>query len=214
MDLPVVGAHCALASCHELDFLPIRCRCDKFYCRHHISPETHHCVVEPSTPVVNATFEKLVRCALDGCNKPSLESFVAGSGTTAGRSPAVCSACNLSFCASHRHAASHSCHPQELPTEPKNEAARALLHKHFPSSSTTKMEPKPLRSPKVPSDPKKLAQMQKLELMKMRHRAAPGDPRDKSASLGMDQRLHLRVSLGEIDDGKVFWFRKVHPCCT
>jgi len=57
-------------------------------------------------------------------------------------------------------------------------------------------------------DPKKLAQLQKVELMKMRHRAVPGDPRDKTASVALDQRLHVRVTLDNSDQEKVFWFRK------
>jgi len=39
--------------------------------------------------------------------------------------------------------------------------------------------------------------------MKMRHRAIPGDPKDKSASLPPDQRVHVKVAMD-----KVFWFRK------
>ena len=54
--------------------------------------------------------------------------------------------------------------------------------------------------------------MQKIELIKMRHRAIPGDPKDKLSSLLIDQRLHVKVKL-DIEkyasrEG-VFWFRKV-----
>jgi hypothetical protein len=63
---------------------------------------------------------------------------------------------------------------------------------------------------KVPTDPKKLAQLQKVELMKMRHRAVPADPKDKPGSIGIDQRLHVKVSCkGEEAAEKIFWFRKV-----
>jgi hypothetical protein len=47
--------------------------------------------------------------------------------------------------------------------------------------------------------------------MKMRHRAVPADPSDKPGSIGIDQRLHVRVS-SQSDPGapqKIFWFRKV-----
>jgi hypothetical protein len=73
---------------------------------------------------------------------------------------------------------------------------------------------KPASAPKhkVPTDPKKLAQFQKVEFMKMRHRAVPADPRDKPGSIGIDQRLHVRVSHESDPEGaqKIFWFRKVN----
>ncbi|CAA7270152.1 unnamed protein product [Cyclocybe aegerita] len=59
---------------------------------------------------------------------------------------------------------------------------------------------------KPPKDPIKLAQWQKVEAMKMRHRASPADPKDKAASLPPDQRLHVRVTLGDAE--KIFWVRK------
>jgi hypothetical protein len=95
---------------------------------------------------------------------------------------------------------------------PKNEAAHALLVKHFPGAATAssgRSASVPTR--KVPTDPKKLAQLQKVELMRMRHRAVPADPKDKPGSIGVDQRLHVKVRCkgdgGAIE--KIFWFRKV-----
>lgn len=47
--------------------------------------------------------------------------------------------------------------------------------------------------------------------MKMRHRAAPADPKDKAASVLVDQRLHVKVSVSNSKASeKIFWFRKVH----
>lgn len=54
--------------------------------------------------------------------------------------------------------------------------------------------------------------MQKVELMKMRHRAVPGDPKDKPSSVLVDQRLHVKVKLDVekyASKEGVFWFRKV-----
>jgi hypothetical protein len=47
--------------------------------------------------------------------------------------------------------------------------------------------------------------------MKMRHRAVPADPSDKPGSIGIDQRMHVRVSCeGDPEAAqKIFWFRKV-----
>lgn len=54
--------------------------------------------------------------------------------------------------------------------------------------------------------------MQRVELIKMRHRAVPGDPKDKLSPVLLDQRLHVKVKL-DIEkyasrEG-IFWFRKV-----
>ena len=63
----------------------------------------------------------------------------------------------------------------------------------------------------MPTDPKKLAQLQKVELMRMRHRAVPADPKDKPGSVGVDQRLHVKARWrGDLNGiEKVLWFRKV-----
>ncbi len=46
--------------------------------------------------------------------------------------------------------------------------------------------------------------------MKMRHRAQPGDPRDKDKHVAVDQKLHLKVYIEEHEgDERFFWFRKV-----
>jgi hypothetical protein len=64
---------------------------------------------------------------------------------------------------------------------------------------------------RCPPTLKKLAQLQKVELMRMRHRAVPADPKDKPGSVGVDQRLHVKASCrgdtGAVE--KTFWFRKV-----
>lgn len=61
----------------------------------------------------------------------------------------------------------------------------------------------------VSSNPKKQALMRQVELMKMRHRAQPGDPKDKDKSVPLDQKLHVKVHVETKDYEKIFWFRKV-----
>ncbi|KAJ7687555.1 hypothetical protein B0H14DRAFT_2421653, partial [Mycena olivaceomarginata] len=178
--------------------LPIFCRCQLYFCREHSPADTHGCTYTRPTehsPVPGPS-SPLQRCAADKCTKPSLESF--------GRTPATCTNCNASFCAEHRHPKSHSCQIQPAET-PKNEAARALLAKNFPAKAkagTARRAP-----PKIPTDPVKLAQFRKLELMKMRHSAVPVDPKDKTAAIPQDDRLHIKVAVDD-DTEKVFWVRK------
>jgi len=119
----------------------------------------------------------------------------------------------LAYCAWHRDASQHACPvPEPAATAPKNEAAHALLAKHFSSAAATSSNHRLASAPtrKVPTDPKKLAQFQKVEFMKMRHRAVPADPRDKPGSIGIDQRLHVRVNCDSDPEAaqKIFWFRK------
>ncbi|KAJ7764497.1 hypothetical protein DFH07DRAFT_376477 [Mycena maculata] len=206
MSLFDIGAQCSHSPCKEIDFLPILCRCQHYFCRAHSPADAHGCTYTKSaesllSPPGPSTRE---RCAVDKCTKPSLESFIASD--TEGRTPATCSHCKAAFCAEHRHPKSHSC--QITPSaEPKNEAARALLAKNFPSTSRAKMAPAAPRAPKIPTDPVKLAQFRKIELMKMRHRAVPVDPKDKLVSLPQDDRLHIKVPCDDKTE-KVFWVRK------
>lgn len=95
------------------------------------------------------------------------------------------------------------------------DAAKTLLAKNFPETN----KPKDAGSlpasastskPKVPKDPAKLAKFKAVELIKMRHKAIPGDPKDKNISVPLDRRLHVFVSnevAGE-DQPVLMWFRK------
>lgn len=96
----------------------------------------------------------------------------------------------------HRHPETHMC--PTSPVQPK--LTSSLKPHHFPAKPKT-----PLR--KAPTDPKKFAQWQKMDLMKMRHRAAPGDPKDKGTSPPPIERIHVKI-LTEQDE-RIFWFHKV-----
>lgn len=119
----------------------------------------------------------------------------------------------------HRHKTSHNC-TRDLAAEAetaksnKNELARSLLAKHFPtptSKAPSLSSSSQVRLGKTPStDPKKLALTQKVQAMKMRQRAIPGDPRDKTAIVPLDQKLHVQVKPEGNNTVSVLWFRKVN----
>jgi hypothetical protein len=96
----------------------------------------------------------------------------------------------------------------------KNELARSLLAKHFPTPTSKGQSPGSsfqVRPGKTPStDTKKLALVQKVQAMKMRQRAVPGDPKDKATIVSLDQKLHVQVKLEGKDTVSVLWFRKVN----
>ncbi|KAI0747720.1 hypothetical protein C8Q80DRAFT_1168216 [Daedaleopsis nitida] len=212
-EIPSIGTQCSLPSCNLNDFLPIRCRCQNLYCADHIAPDVHDCSLleqtaqSPATPAL-----KLQRCAVQSCNKPSLESFIANPSDTSNRSPAVCSGCQQAFCAQHREPLAHSCAPPPLdtssPVPEKNAAAKALLVKHF-GTTTAPTAARPSSTSATKPNPKKEAQQRQVAVMKMRHKAQPGDPKDTPASVPVDQRLHLRVSQAAVSTSeRIFWFRK------
>ncbi|KAI1788438.1 hypothetical protein LXA43DRAFT_637932 [Ganoderma leucocontextum] len=208
--LPQIGARCSLPSCSLNDFLPIRCGCQQLYCRDHIPPDLHHCPLQASSHP-NGPALKLQRCAAQTCNKPSLESFITESAHTANRVPAVCVGCGQAFCAEHRSPISHDCmHPLDVTTTPvsdKNAAAKALLAKHFgvdAASSTARPGPSASRT-----SARKEAQQRQLAVMKMRHTAQPGNPKDTPASVPLEQRLHVKVTQADLPSSeRTFWFPK------
>lgn len=111
----------------------------------------------------------------------------------------------------HRYPDVHACTPSgadENPSEATSKA-RALLAKHF-GSGTTKAASNPSTSSAPSSASPKSAQVKKVEMMKMRHKAVPADPKDKPASVPATARLHVRVRVEDSEDEKIFWLKKVN----
>ena len=112
----------------------------------------------------------------------------------------------------HRDPNSHSCAPIHddtvEPVPEKNAVAKALLAKHFgPDTATAAAR---TRSSVSKASSRKEAQQRQLAVMKMRHNAQPGNPKDTPASVPLDQRLHVKVSrVGVPSSERIFWFPKV-----
>ena len=210
MDLPQIGAHCALSSCNVLDFLPITCKCNRQFCSEHITPDRHDCSAFAAATVdISTSLDPIQRCGVHGCNKPSLRIFNRNTDET-------CSLCHQSFCpeyvlisrtgfathfrTSHRFPELHKC-SSIIEKKSDNMTIKNVSSSVRNSSLATPRKHKP------PRDPAKLAQWQKVELMKMRHRAVPGDPKDRNTSILPDQRHHVKVVIDNAE--KIFWFRKV-----
>ena len=235
MDLPMIGGRCEAYGCGAFDFLPIKCNgCQKFFCGHHIILDAHACASSNNDAALEGQRYKGKRCAFDGCQKPTLESVIVDTTNPEHRVVAVCSHCSHAFCAtwvvhyymppcrpclvthnfflwSHRHCLDHACSmvPPAPTSSQRNPEAHELLSKHFPAKSSTVSTLSSL--PRQPTDPKKLARLRAVELMKMRHHALPADPKDRTLSIPHTQRLHLKVIA--VDDTppteKIFWLRKV-----
>ncbi|KAJ3770936.1 hypothetical protein FB446DRAFT_646151 [Lentinula raphanica] len=194
-----VGKCCFI--CSEVDFLPTSCpHCQNKFCKDHIPLEAHSCPLAHRTDSTDS-FTKLQRCNLDGCNNLSLNASSSSS------SEPTCTACQGSFCVGHREPVSHNCSFKEgAPKLPqRNETARALLSKNFaqPSSKTVVKR----RIPAKPTDPAKLAQFRKLELMKLRQRAYPLDPKHQKSTIPVDQRRFFKASMDN-KPTKDLWMEK------
>merc|ERR1712018_63614 len=64
MELPHLGAHCALTSCNRLDYLPVKCElCSKTFCSEHgYAPTSHSCTEQHKIKDVTVN-------VCDKCNK-------------------------------------------------------------------------------------------------------------------------------------------------
>lgn len=240
MDLDPIGKHCALQSCNVLDLLPIQCSCLGWFCNLHISPDLHDCsAVQQQQPSSSSSSSSSARmrskCAFSRCNKLSLVigvTAVAREGESGEATPGGCPGCQLSFCVeyvrrycvappeisytprSHRHMQSHACIGFAAGKDDvKHEAARAILAQKFSASTSTSHTPVVARRQRnLPPDSQKLAQLQKVNLMKLRHRAIPADPKDRGSMVPVFQRLHVTVRLeivGRLAKETALWFRKV-----
>lgn len=92
-----------------------------------------------------------------------------------------------------------------MPQDEAKEAARRVLQAHFPTSSTTAATRRAPNTAKLGIP--KTVKMRQVELMKLRHHAQPGDPKDRTASVSVADRIHVTI-LAE-GTNTCLWFRKV-----
>lgn len=106
----------------------------------------------------------------------------------------------------HRHQLQHNCIKVATVSTPKSHvlAQQAIqnVKANSQSSSTLKSTP----------NPKNAAKIKAVEMMKMRRKAEPANPRDGAASVPMDERLFVTVSSNGAAE-KVLWVRKVSIRC-
>ena len=102
----MIGAHCDLERCGELDLLPIKCPgCQRLFCRHHIVLSCHSCSSLENQRIDSELSEdpgpkpRRERCALSGCQKPTLESVIVDITGPERRVVATCPHCSGAFCA-------------------------------------------------------------------------------------------------------------------
>jgi len=85
-------------------------------------------------------------------------------------------------------------------------AARALLSKQFANLATKHTTSRKKKFQTATLGFSKLVQHPGVELTKIRLQAKPGDVKDQPFATPVNERLHIRVTAGEMEG--CFWFRK------
>lgn len=159
MELPHLGEHCTEKSCHQLDFLPMKCdACELLFCKDHLRYELHRChsqykkdIQVPVCPLCNqpvpwkrgdppdlAVGDHIDRdCQSDPAKK---KRKVFGNRCTLKGCkqkemiPVVCNQCDQNFCLKHRHPSDHICKK----VNPADKAREAALARASAGSSRVK----------------------------------------------------------------------------
>ncbi|KAM7215976.1 AN1-type zinc finger protein 1 [Rhypophila decipiens] len=202
-DADLIGTHCELPECNQLDFLPFFCQsCRHTFCLDHRTETAHKCT-NAGAWATRRREAQLSRPAY-GANKPMREliaqkpcSFPGSPGckTTIGTSlvPGVhCTFCNRDYCLKHRLKEDHDCANQApigaVPTAQKHlETARSALDRFKLWSSSTKEKASKSISRSLPK-PKPSSASARLVAVNNLKKTAKGD--DK---LAPEKRVYLYV---------------------
>ncbi|KAF2345964.1 Zinc finger AN1-type [Trinorchestia longiramus] len=150
MEFPELGHHCHVASCQQLDFLPLTCQyCSLTHCKDHSQPDDHQCQRKPHAPQGSDENNFKYACSLEGCAARELV-------------PVLCDSCSRNYCLQHRHPPDHAC-TSLLPQPPTKEE---LAHQKVEQIASA-LPSKP-RKKAGHKDPRLAA---KVQLMKLKLKA-------------------------------------------
>lgn len=91
MEFPEVGRHCDHPNCRQLEFLPLRCKCNKVFCSDHFKSHVEICELTISNVVSDLKeIRDSYECSFDGCKTTSIV-------------PLICEKCQKHYCIKHRH---------------------------------------------------------------------------------------------------------------
>lgn len=92
MELPSVGQQCEDPTCKQLDFLPLKCKCNKVFCSEHYAIHIQECAtMKEHFKVANLDKKSgMWICSHPDCKEKSLV-------------PLICEKCHQHFCVAHRH---------------------------------------------------------------------------------------------------------------
>ena len=191
----VPEVHCALPSCRTLDFLPLTCpHCSSAFCRQHANPDAHACPQNPSLRTVER--ENLPR---DGDHRDRIEVRDLLPDPKRHKS--------------HDDGDAATSDPAKLELKAKQTAALAKLRASF---GDKKKASGPMTNATTAGAAKPKPANPALELMRLKQRAVPADPKhvQRPGDVSIVDRLFLNVSFVDADgtrrgDEKPVWVSKV-----
>ena len=155
MELPHMGTHCAVLTCHQLDFLPFNCDlCHKTFCKDHRSYKEHNCTeayrkdkIVPTCPLcgqalpvgkgmdadlrVNKHIE--MECKSESRHKVKSSALCNVSGCKVKELvPVICEGCHLHFCLHHRFPDLHGCKEAQNKVKESRRLNSPFLHDPTP----------------------------------------------------------------------------------
>lgn len=170
----LIGQHCAVDHCNQIDFLPFKCDgCSAIFCLEHRSTEAHGCPVVEMKQESSTTVKSEV--TVYHCSKLDCKSKEPV--------PVICQFCTLQFCLSHRHAQDHDCAKMPRTEKPVPMAKTAEMVKEIQArqqANPRKNKPKSEKARKMAA---------KVALMKMKIHAE-GD-----SGIPERERVYLDVHL-------------------
>lgn len=89
MEFPEIGVSCSVSICNQLDFLPLRCQCDKFFCPEHFKQHSHECKTDNVVTDLK-TIDNIFQCSEPSCKDRTIV-------------PLLCEKCRKHYCIKHRH---------------------------------------------------------------------------------------------------------------
>jgi AN1-type zinc finger protein 1 len=218
-DATLVGTHCQLSYCSQLDFLPFVCQsCSKTFCQDHRTEDGHNCTQKGAWARRRREAE-LAKASIGGnrtlhyrtrekpCDAPTCKTTV---GTA--RTPGVhCDTCRRDYCHSHRLKEDHDCKnlvplgvaaPSRLQSDVSERSKNALSKlRAWGASKREEMN-------RIMPKPKPTSAAQQMVALNALKKAAKGD--DK---LPPEKRVYLHVEAeaqstkAKIPKGQFFFSR-------
>lgn len=130
MELPNLGRQCNESSCLQLDFLPLQCKCSKFFCSEHFKSHVQTCPeLQTNREVILMKLDDLYTCSSSNCK---IKSIV----------PITCETCKKHFCIAHRHFADCFPNDEELLAAKVKRDAQSLIQFNKAKAAVDKEVPK------------------------------------------------------------------------
>nr|CAB3267912.1 AN1-type zinc finger protein 2A [Phallusia mammillata] len=172
MEFPDLGKHCAERSCHQLDFLPLKCdACEQVFCKNHMRYDDHNChsaykkdvqvpvcplcgkpvpVPRGETPDIKVG-EHIDRDCQSDPAKKKRKAYANRCSVSKCKQhelmPVICPNCRQNFCLRHRHQQDHDCKGFQGSGRAVSSAGAAAMQRAKQTTSKTHRSSKTVSNP-------------------------------------------------------------------